>query len=68
MIEHEGFAIIADDVKLNFINIDITPKSCCTPSYRLNLNLLVSSHKEDTLIVGDFKAHNSSWFSQIADD
>ena len=68
IIEHQGLTIIADDVKLNIINIYIPPKSCCPPRYRPNLNLLLSSHDEDTLIVGDFNAHNPSWFSQTADD
>lgn len=38
------------------------------PDYRPNLNLLLSSHDQDTLIVGDFNAQHSSWFYETADD
>ena len=68
VIEHQGLTITADSAKLNIINIYIPPPSCCPSGYRPNLDQLLSSHDDDTLIVGDFNAHNSAWYSQTEGD
>ena len=68
IIEHQGVTLIVDDVKLNVINIYIPPVSCCSTGYRPNLDTLLSSHEDDTIIMGDFNAHNSTWFSRTGED
>jgi len=67
-IEQQGFTITVDGAKLNIINIYLPPTSCCHIVYQSNLQRLLASHDEDTLIVGDFNAHNSAWISQSGSD
>ena len=67
VIEHQGFTIIVDAAKLNIINLHIPPASNCPSGYRPNLDLLLSVHNEDPLVVGDFNTNNISWFSRTVD-
>ena len=69
IIEHQGFSISPDDHELKVINIYIPPTSCCPPGYTPNFDLLFSAYdEEDVLIIGDFNAHNSAWYSHTEDD
>ena len=45
-----------------------SPTSCCPIGYRPSLQELLASHDKDTLIVGDFNAYNSAWFSKSGSD
>ena len=68
IIEHQGFTITHNHNTLNIYNIYIPPTSCCPPGYRPDLNNFLSTHDDDTLIVGDFNAHHPYWYSRTEDD
>ena len=44
-------------------NVYIPPASSCTGGYNPSLDHLMMT--TDTLILGDFNAHHSSWYSQV---
>ena len=50
----------------NIVNIYIPPNSSCSNGYNPTLNDFL--HMKDTLILGDFNAHDPLWFSPLSDD
>ena len=66
IIKHQGFILMVDDAKLNLINLYIPPVSKCPSGYCPNLDLLLSAHDQDKLIVSEFNALNPSCFSKTA--
>ena len=49
----------------NITNVYIPPASSCTGGYNTSLDHLMTT--TDTLILGDFNAHHSSWYSSLTD-
>ena len=55
-----------DNTELIIFNIYIPPtRSCLTSGYLPSLDHLMTT--TDTLVLGDFNAHNSSWYSRTND-
>ena len=64
----ERVTLIVYDAKLNVVNIYNPSVSCCPIGYRPNLNNLLTSHEDDTILIGDFNAHTNAWFSPTGED
>ena len=60
----EELTINADigNTKLLISNIYIPPASSCSNGYQASIEHLLTT--PDTLILGDFKAHHTSWYSR----
>ena len=58
--------IDVDGAELKVVNIYIPPTSSCQPNYTPNLTGLFSI-PDDTLVAGDFNAHDPAWFSTTSD-
>jgi hypothetical protein len=48
-------------------NVYLPPASSCPATYKPDLSSLFSHSKDDTLICGDFNAHNEGWDSTLSD-
>ena len=53
------------DTEFNITNVYIPPASSCTGGYLPSLDHLMMT--TDTLILGDFNAHHSTWYSGSTD-
>ena len=65
-LEHLAATITIDGAELRVVNIYILPTSSCSADYQPDLLTLFSS-TNDTLIMGDFNAHDAAWFSSTSD-
>jgi hypothetical protein len=52
-----------DNSDINIYNICIPPASSCPRGYDPDFEWIFSKSDEDTIILGDFNAHHSGWFS-----
>jgi hypothetical protein len=48
-------------------NVYLPPASSCPATYKPDLSSLFSHSDDDTLICGDFNAHNKGWGSALTD-
>ena len=65
-LEHQSVVVEVEGAELRVINIYIPPTSSCQPGYAPNLIPLFSTI-DDTLIAGDFNAHDPAWYSNTTD-
>ena len=64
--EHLAIEVDIDGAKLLVVNVYIPPISSCPTGYTPNFTHLFSS-TDDTLVVGDFNAHDARWHSATQD-
>jgi hypothetical protein len=48
---------------VNVFNVYVPPGSSCPPTYKLDLNSLLSFFDSDTVIMGDVNAHHAAWYA-----
>ena len=65
-LEHQAVVVEVEGAELRVVNIYIPPTSSCHPDYSPDLTPLFS-FTDDTLIVGDFNAHDPAWYSSTSD-
>ena len=65
-LEHQAVAIDVDGAELRVVNIYIPPTSSCQSNYSPDLTGLFS-FTGDTLVGGDFNAHDPAWYSTTSD-
>ena len=64
-LEELSIKIKLENTELIITNIYIPPASSCTTGYQPSLEHLMTT--KDTLLLGDFNAHHSSWHSRSND-
>ena len=64
--EHQAISVEVDGAQLLVCNVYIPPAASC-PGYQPNFTSLFSA-TGDTLIMGDFNAHDALWYSSTADE
>ena len=64
-MELQAIQITAQNGPINIINIYIPPHSSCNTGYAPSLNNLLLL--DDTVILGDFNAHDEAWYSPLSD-
>ena len=62
-IENCGIKILSGENHMNLNNVYIPPPLSCDSGYTASINQLLNF--EDSLILGDFNAHNPLWFSEF---
>ena len=65
--EHQAISVEVDGAQLLVCNVYIPPIASCPPGYHPNFNSLFNA-TGDTLIMGDFNAHDALWYSSTADE
>ena len=65
-LEHQSVVVEVDGAELRVVNIYIPPTSSCQPDYTPDLTGLFSL-TDDTLVGGDFNAHDPAWYSTTSD-
>ena len=55
----------AGNMDIHILNMYIPPVSACKARYSASIQALLSENK---IIVGDFNAHHSSWYSNLTPD
>ena len=65
-LEHQAVVVEVEGAELRVVNIYIPPTSSCHTDYSPDLTPLLS-FTDDTLIVGDFNAHDPAWYSSTSD-
>jgi len=66
VIELDGITMELNGSPTHIINIYLPPHSSCPPNYFPNFSQLLS-FQDDSIILGDFNAHNPAWFSSTGD-
>ena len=67
-VELLAHSVISENKPTTIVNLYVPPASSCPPRHRFNLDpLLQALDGEDAIILGDFNAHDDSWFSTLND-
>ena len=66
-IEHQAVTVDVDGAHLLVCNIYVPPVSSCPQGYIPNFAPLFS-HTGDILVMGDFNAHDDTWYSSTQDE
>ncbi|KAA0184157.1 hypothetical protein HAZT_HAZT008960 [Hyalella azteca] len=67
-MEHQAISISINGAQLHLYNIYIPPPTSCPPGFSPSLTPLLELDTHNTIIMGDFKAHNPAWYSTTQDD
>ncbi|KAA0196554.1 hypothetical protein HAZT_HAZT005288 [Hyalella azteca] len=70
--EHQAisklFSISIDGAQFHLYNIYIPPPTSCPPGFSPSLSPLLKLDAHNTILMGDFNAHNPAWFSATQGD